>query len=112
MCLTLTFKVFGATLFFQGCIDVEQKSLPQKLDPPAPPTRIEDWAPIVAKADVDDDGSITYFFRDTGGRVRPAVAACGDTMPKEEDGKVMIARIQHKKLTAYAVSCMGPPKIM
>jgi hypothetical protein len=112
MCLTLMFKVFGTTLFFQGCMTSEPMSLPQKVDPPTPPVTIEEWAPMVAKADLDDDGSITYLFRDAGGRVRPAVASCGDTMPKEMDGKVMIAQIKHKSFTVYTVSCTEPPKIM
>src|SRR4051812_13633322 len=89
MCVTLTVKMFGAALFFQGCVTMEPITLPQKVAPPPPPITTQDWAPLVAKADADDDGSITYLFRDLGGRVRTAVANCGDTMPKEDDGKVM-----------------------
>jgi hypothetical protein len=106
------FKVFGASLFFQGCMNAEPTSLPQKVEPPAPAITTEDWSPLVAKADADDDGSTTYLFRDVGGRVRPAVANCGDAMPKEADGKVMITQIKHKNLTVYTVSCTEPPKIM
>ena len=112
MCLTVTLKVFGTTLFFQGCVNVEPVAFPQKVEPPPPAIITEDWAPMIAKADPDDDGSVTYFFRDTGGRVRPAIANCGDATPKEEEGRVMITRVENKNLTVYTVACKEPAKIM
>jgi hypothetical protein len=112
MCLTLMFKVFGASLFFQGCLSGEPTALPQKADSVVPPVTTEEWAPIIAKADPEEDGTVTYLFRDAAGRVRPAVALCGDDVPKEEDKKVMITKVQHKDVTAYSVSCMPAPKVM
>src|SRR4051812_199358 len=109
MCMSLMFQIFGASLFIQGCLSGEPVSLPQKVDPGPAPTRTEDWAPIVGKSDPEEDGSITYLFRDMAGRVRPAVATCGDDVPKEEANKVMIAKVEHKNLTVYSVSCTEPP---
>src|SRR3954452_6982831 len=111
MCVTLMFKLFGASLLIQGCASGDPAALPQKVAPPPPPITTEDWAPIVAKADAEEDGSITYLFRDMGGRVRPAVAACGDDIPKEDTGKVMITMVQHKNLIVYSVACTEPPKV-
>jgi len=112
MCVSLLFKIFGASLFIQGCASGDPPAAPQKTALSPPPIKTEDWAPVIAKADAEEDGSITYLFRDVAGRVRPAVAACGDDVPKEEEGKVMIAKVQHKNLTVYTVSCTEPPKIM
>jgi hypothetical protein len=110
--LTLAFKLFGASLFFQGCMNADASSVPTKAEPPAPAVKSEDWAPLVAKADPEEDGSITYLFRDVAGRVRPAIATCADAMPKEGEGKVMITQMRHKDLTIYTVSCADPPKVM
>jgi hypothetical protein len=96
----------------QGCLSGDPPALPQKADPAAAPITSEDWAPVVAKADAEEDGSVTYLFRDMAGRVRPAVAVCGDDVPKEADGRVMITKVQHKNLTVYSVSCTEPPKVM
>jgi hypothetical protein len=90
MCVSLTLKVFGATLFFQGCATMEPISLPQKAAPPAePPIAREFWAPLVAKADQDpEDGSVTILFRDAQANlVRAAIAACGEGTPRERWAK-------------------------
>jgi hypothetical protein len=107
--MTVTFKLFGALFYFQGCLNADAANLPQKVEPPPPPTISEAWAPLIAKADPDEDGSITYLFRDADGRVRPAVATCQDTKPKEEDGKVLIMQIRHRDVTSYGVACAIPP---
>ena len=115
MCVSLTLKMFGATLFFQGCVSMEPIALPQKVEPPAePPVSREFWAPMVAKADQDpDDGSITYLFKDADGNlVRAAVATCGDGTPREREGEVLIIRVQHKGLTNFSVGCKEPPPVM
>src|SRR5438552_10438140 len=80
MCVSLTLKIFSATLFFQGCASIEPVSLPQRVEPPpVPPIKSEFWAPMVAKADPDpEDGSVTVLFRDADADlVRAAIAACG-----------------------------------
>src|SRR5262245_2944071 len=115
MCVSITLKMFGASLFFQGCASLGPIALPQKVEPPAePPVSREFWAPMVAKADVDpDDGSIAFLFRDAeANRVRSAVATCGDGMPKEREGEVLIVRVQHKGLTNFSVGCKEPPAAM
>jgi len=112
MCVTLAFKLFGASLFFQGCMNADTATVPIKGEPAAAAITSEDWAPLIAKADAEEDGSITYLFRDAAGRVRPAIATCSDGMPKEADGKVMITQMRRKDFTIYTVSCADPPKIM
>jgi hypothetical protein len=112
MCVTLAFKLFGASIFFQGCMNADSATVPVKAEPPAAAIKSEDWAPLVAKADPEEDGSITYLFRDVAGRVRPAIATCADGAPKEADGKVMIAQMRQKDFTIYTVSCGDPPKVM
>jgi hypothetical protein len=115
MCVSLTLKLFGATLFFQGCATMEPISLPRKAEPPAePPIAREFWAPLVAKADQDpEDGSVTILFRDAQANlVRAAVAACGEGTPREREGEVLIVRVEHKGLTSFSVGCADPPKVM
>jgi hypothetical protein len=112
MCMSLTLKMFGASLFVQGCIGSEPASLRGIAEPSAPAVTSEDWAPLVAKGDPEEDGSITYLFRDPAGRVRPAVATCGDTMPNEREGNVRIVQTRMKSLTVYSVGCTEPPKMM
>jgi hypothetical protein len=112
MCLSLTIKIFGTSLFFQGCVNAEPTSWPSKVEPPAPPVVTEDWAPMVAKADAEEDGSLTFLFRDFSGRIRPAVATCVDSTPNEREGEVRIKQIKHKDLTVYSVSCAETPKVM
>jgi hypothetical protein len=116
MCVSLTLTMFGATLFFQGCMGpMSPMSLPQKVEPPAePPVAREFWAPLVAKADQDpDDGSVTFLFRDADANlVRVATAACGEGKPNEREGEVLIVRVQHKGVTNFSVGCKEPPSLM
>jgi hypothetical protein len=115
MCVSLTLKMFGASLFIQGCSGLGLTSLPQKVEPPAePPVAREFWAPLVAKADQDpEDGSVTYMFRDADADlVRVATAACGEGSPKERDGEVLIVKVQHKGITNFSVGCKDPPSTM
>ncbi len=112
MCMSLMLKMFGASLFFQGCMNAEPVSLPGPAAAPAPAVTSEDWAPLVAKGDAEEDGSITYLFRDPTGRVRPAVATCIDAIPNEREGNVRIVQTKLKTLTIYSVACAEPPKVM
>jgi hypothetical protein len=115
MCVSITLKMFGASLFFQGCASLGPMGLPQKVEPPAePPVSREFWAPTVAKADQDpDDGSVTFLFRDTeASLVRAAAAACCEGKPNEREGEVLIVRVQHKGVTNFSVGCKEPPSLM
>jgi len=115
MCVSITLKMFGASLFIQGCSGLGLTSLPQKVEPPAdPPVSREFWAPMVAKADQDpEDGGITILFRDAEANlVRAAVAACGDGKPNEREGEVLIVRVKHKDVTNFSVGCKEPPSTM